>query len=78
MSQSFKILNIEALKKAPLHEKPYPYIIVDNLLDPAMHSAIAESFPKIKKRGSFPLSSVTYEEPFATLIKELRVPSLKS
>ncbi len=72
MEKSFQILNVEALKNAPLYNTPFPYIVVDNLLRPEVMARVVDAFPMIGKRGSFPLNDVMCRGEFATLMEELQ------
>jgi hypothetical protein len=78
MTEECKILNLEAVKKAHLRSEPFPYMIIDNILSPTYLSQVIETFPEIKKRGSFPLSALSYQGAFKTLIEELQQPALKN
>jgi len=73
----WKVLNPEALRKAPLVAQPFPYLIVDNLIQPEVLPDVVESFPRIPKRGSFPPEAVSYSGRFATLIDEMHSPELR-
>lgn len=78
MSAPLSVLNLEAVKQAQLHLEPFPYMIVDNILTPHYLSQVMETFPQIKKRGSFPLSAITCKGAFGKLINELQHPALKA
>src|SRR3977135_4423757 len=73
----WKVLNPEALRKAPLVAQPFPYLIVDNLIRPQVLADVGESFPRIPKRGSFPPEAVSYSGRFATLVDEMHSPELR-
>jgi len=73
----WKVLNPEALRKAPLVAQPFPYLIVDNLIRPEVLADVVESFPLVPKRGSFPPEAVSYSGRFATLIDEMHSPELR-
>lgn len=36
MANEFKILNVDALKKAELQNEPFPYLIIDKIIKPRM------------------------------------------
>jgi hypothetical protein len=78
MESKFKFLNINSVKNARLHLDPFPYMIIDNILSPEGLPSILDSFPTIKKRGSFPLSALEYGLAFENLIDELQSPLLRS
>jgi hypothetical protein len=77
MMQTFKILNLESLKKASYHKTPFPYIIIDNIIQPNVLGQVVDSFPKLSQRGSYPLSAVSASGSFATLLEELQKPELR-
>jgi len=67
----WKVLNPDALRRAPLVAEPYPYMIVDNLIRPETLPDVVASFPSVPKRGSFPPESVSYSGAFTTLMEEM-------
>jgi hypothetical protein len=74
---SWEVLNPDALRKAPLVQAPYPYIIVDNLIRPEVLAEVVGSFPHVPKRGSFPPEAVSYSGRFARLIDEMHGTELR-
>lgn len=74
---TFKILNLDALKAAVLHEAPFPYLVVDNIIHPERLQEVIETFPQLTQRGSFPLNAVSCKGTFEELMKELQSPYLK-
>jgi hypothetical protein len=72
MSMSWKVLDPEALRAAPLVEEPFPYLIVDKLIRAEVLPEVVASFPRIAKRGSFPPEAVSYSGRFATLMEEMQ------
>jgi SM-20-related protein len=72
------ILNLETIKKAQLIQEPFPYMMIDNIIEPKFLSEVIKSFPTIKKRGSFPLSALSYKGAFEKLAHELQQPALKN
>lgn len=77
MSQSFNILNLDTVKEAKLHQEPFPYMIIDNILQTQSITNVVTDFPALNKRGNFPLSSVNSMGHFAMLINELERPELR-
>src|SRR3977135_1403797 len=77
MTMSWKVLNPDALRKAPLVAEPFPYMIVDNLIRPEVLSGVVAPFPHVPKRGSFPPEAVSYSGRFATLMDEMHSPELR-
>ena len=77
MSSAWKLLNADALRKAALVSEPFPHIIVDNIIRPEVLSEVVESFPRIEKRGSFPLHAVSCSGRFAALMREIESDDLR-
>jgi hypothetical protein len=77
MPSTWKVLNADALRKAALVSKPFPYFIVDNIIRPEVLSEVVESFPRIEKRGSFPLHAVSCSGRFADLMQEIESVELR-
>jgi hypothetical protein len=77
MSGPWKVLNADALRKAALVTQPFPYLIIDNIIRPGVLSEVVKSFPRIDKRGSFPLDAVSCSGPFATLMQEMQSVELR-
>ena len=74
---SWKVLNPDALRKAPLVEEPFPYVVVDNLIRPEVLGEVLGSFPYVPERGSFPPEAVSYSGRFAALIEEMQSTELR-
>ena len=74
---AWEVLNPDALRKAPLVQEPYPYLIVDNLIRPEVLPEVVGSFPHLPKRGSFPPEAVSYSGRFATLMDEMHGTELR-
>ena len=77
MSDAWKVLNADALRKAALVSEPFPYFIVDNVIRPEALSEVVESFPSIEKRGSFPPHAVSCSGRFAELMQEIHSDELR-
>lgn len=78
MHSSLSIVNLEALKSAELHEEPFPYMVVDQLLFPNAIPDAMESFPVIGRRGSFALTDVSCQGSFSRLMGELQSEALRA
>lgn len=74
---SWKILNFETLQQSSVVHHPFPYLVVDNIIHPDVLSDVIATFPKIEKRGSFPLDGLSYSGSFQTLIQELQSKKLR-
>ena len=78
MDEPLSIINLEALREAPLNDNPFPYVVIENFLRPEYAAVVATDFPAIKSRGSFPLSEVNGGETFQRLVEELNSAELKA
>lgn len=76
-TRALKILDTDALRKAPLAAEPFPYLVIDNLIRPEALAGVVDSFPAITRRGSFPLDAVTCSGPFASLMEEMHSTELR-
>jgi len=77
MPSTWKVLNADPLRKAALVSEPFPYLIIDNIIRPEVLSEVVESFPRIEKRGSFPLYAVSCSGRFAALMQEIESVELR-
>ena len=66
------LLNLEALRRAPLVREPFNFTVVKDLVRPADAAAIRADFPVIENSGLSPVEATRYGPWFAELIKELR------
>jgi len=66
-----RTLNLAKLQAAPVQEKPFEYLLVDDILQDDAKGPIVQDFPQIDRIGSFPLSTLKYGSGFSALIEEL-------
>jgi hypothetical protein len=77
MNEQLSILQLDALRQAPLHDDPFPYVVIESFLRPEYADAVNRDFPTISSRGSFPLQEVRSGSSFNRLTDELKSPLLK-
>lgn len=65
------MLNLAKLAAAELHREPFEYLLVDDVLSDDCKAGIVADFPQIDKKGSHPLSRLTYGPAFKQLTDEL-------
>jgi hypothetical protein len=65
------LIDIEKFSAAPLQGNPFDHIIVPGFIRAAAFDPILKDYPKIKKRGSFALSTLIYGPVFGQLLDEL-------
>jgi len=78
MSEQLSIVQLDALRRAPLHDDPFPYVVIEDFLRPEYAEAVNRDFPAIRSRGSFPLPEVRGGTSFERLTDELESPLLKA
>ena len=64
-------LRVEALERARIEMKPFPFVIVPGFIRESSLAAIGRDFPRIEHAGSFPLASLKYGPAFAAFIADL-------
>jgi SM-20-related protein len=72
------MLNLAKLAAAEVHREPFEYLLVDDVLDDDCKQGIVADFPRIDKKGSFPLSRLSYGSSFKQLTDELLGPEFAS
>jgi len=72
------MLNLDKLATAELHREPFEYLLVDDVLFDDCKQGIVVDFPQIEKKGSFPLSRLSYGLSFKQLTDELLGPDFAS
>lgn len=72
------MLNLAKLAAAELHREPFEYLLVDEVLSDDCKAGIVADFPQIEKKGSFPLSRLSYGSSFKQLTDELLGPEFAS
>jgi SM-20-related protein len=78
MTEQLSIINLDALRDTPLHDDPFPYVVVENFLRPEYAADVNRDFPEIRSRGSFPLKELKSGGAFRRLTEELESQALKS
>jgi hypothetical protein len=78
MTEPLSIIKLDALCDAPLHDDPFPYVVVENFLRPEYAADVSRDFPEIRSRGSFPLKELKSGETFQRLTEELEGQALKA
>lgn len=65
------MLNIEALKAAPVQQDPFEYLVVREFVRPDMLAEINGDFPEVPGPGSYPPVRLGIHGKFADLLREL-------
>ena len=66
------MLDLEAIWRTEVSERPFSFFVVENILNPADLAAVKNDFPRIDRPGLFPLQDVTYGPAFKRLVSEIR------
>jgi hypothetical protein len=78
MVEQLSIINLDALRDAPLKDNPFPYVVIENFLRAEYAYDVSKDFPEIKSRGSFPITELKSGEAFQRLVEELNSAALKA
>jgi len=72
-----RVLNLEAVKSAPVTTDPYPFFVVDQCIRPERLDAVLAQAPHIRDGGSFPMDNFRTGPDFEALLAELGGPALR-
>jgi SM-20-related protein len=70
------LLDLDALRRAPLTTDPFSYVVVPGFLPRAAAEAVARDFPAIAHPGLLPLEATTPGPAFNAMVEELTAPAL--
>src|SRR5690606_39442544 len=71
------LLNLAEIQSATLKRDPYPYMVVEDVINADAIEAILGDFPAIDYPGSIPVSEVRYGPAFQALLDELNGPAFR-
>lgn len=71
------MINLDVVKKTPVTQEPFPYLVAENIIDKAGIKDINTDFPDIHSPGIFPLSALETKGAFDALIQEIQGPELR-
>ncbi|MDR3534047.1 MAG: 2OG-Fe(II) oxygenase [Rhodopila sp.] len=66
------LLDLDALRRAPLARDPFYYTVVPDFVEPANAEGIRGDFPKIAYPGLLPVEATAFGPQFGALIEELQ------
>ncbi|MFZ5834120.1 MAG: 2OG-Fe(II) oxygenase [Pseudomonadota bacterium] len=72
------MLDIAALRTAPLHHDPFDYVLVPQCIDPGALAEINRDFPAVPGPGSYPPLRLELRGRFAELLQELDGPAFQA
>jgi hypothetical protein len=73
-----QIVDLDALRAAPVTREPFPYMIVPNFVREDAVASVNADYPDVKVSGSVPLPSLRYGPSFDQFMKEIRSPEMSS
>lgn len=71
------LLNLQALRDAPVRDAPFPYFTVDQALDPEQVMDVIADFPHIPAGGSYTLADVQVGPHFQRLLDAVDTPEFR-
>ncbi len=71
------ILDLDKFHAAPLARTPFDYLILSDFIRPEWKNRLLDAYPRIRRGGSFPLSTTDFGEDFALLIRALDGPEFR-
>ncbi len=71
------MLNLAALEQAPVHTRPFPFVVVPNFVNESGLGEIEKDYPAISQPGSFPLETLRFGPGFSKFMKALRQPEFR-
>jgi len=76
MQTDTAVINLDAIRRAPLSTEPYPFFLGTDFLDPEAIDDLRRDFPDITKPGFLTVYETTLKGRFKDLIGELEGPDL--
>lgn len=71
------ILKLDALKNAQVQQTPYPYFVVNNIINDSEVTAVIQDFPNITQGGSFNIEDVEIKPNFDRFLTSLDTPEFR-
>jgi SM-20-related protein len=65
-------LNLPHLEEAPVHSRPFPFVVVPNFISEGRLEEIEKDYPLIDRPGSFPLETLSAGPAFSALMHDLK------
>ncbi|MBV9242260.1 MAG: hypothetical protein JO314_09660, partial [Acidobacteria bacterium] len=75
--QNLELIDLKALSRAQRGDKPYPHILIPQLIKSEYKRDLLEGFPVVPTRGSFPATAVEGSSRFQQLSEELQSDSFR-
>ncbi|KJS05374.1 MAG: hypothetical protein VR73_12250 [Gammaproteobacteria bacterium BRH_c0] len=72
------MLDFARIRNATLKRDPYPYMVIEDVIDQASVASVLDDFPAIDYPGSIPVSEVSYGPGFDKLLETLNGPEFRS
>jgi len=72
------MIDLDRFESTPLTREPFEFLVVPEFVTADARAAVNDDYPHIEKRGSFPLSELTYGPAFGQLMNELNGPEMRA
>jgi len=69
---SAQTIHIDALRKTPVTQEPFPYLILPGFVRAEAMEEIESDYPKVKVPGSLPLQTLDYGPKFKQFMEEIQ------
>ncbi len=71
------MIKLDVIEQTPVAQDPFPYLVVENIVDEAAIRDVNADFPDIRAPGVFPLSALETQGAFEALVQEIQGPALR-
>ena len=75
---TLRLLDLDALRRTPVVQEPFPHVIVPGFLPPDAVRALSADFPKIDQPGSFPVADLRFGPMFGAFLKEIEGAAMRT
>jgi SM-20-related protein len=72
------MIDLDRFENTPVTREPFEFLVVPEFVKADARTAVNADYPHIEKRGSFPLSEVTYGPAFEQLMADLNSPEMRA
>jgi len=71
------LLDYDALRATPVAQDPFPHVVVPHFVPPTRLPSVVSALPPLSKRGSFPVSGMTFGPAAQALMAEMEGDTLR-
>ena len=73
-----RLLDLDALRRTPVVQEPFPHLIVPGFLPPESVRAISADFPRIDQPGSFPVDDLRFGPAFSAFLRAIEGAAMRA